>query len=96
MSRLYGAASPAFSATVSGFLFEDSLANATATLALATPATRRSAVGPVCGDERAGRGRLRSDQQLSAGCPSTRRPAGHGRPVSRVSTARPAAFCDGG
>ncbi len=46
VSRLYGAANPAFSATVSGFLFEDSLANATTgTLALATPATERSAVG---------------------------------------------------
>ncbi len=46
VSRLYGAANPAFSATVSGFLFEDSLANATTgTLALATQATERSAVG---------------------------------------------------
>lgn len=46
VSRLYGAANPAFSATVSGFLFEDTLANATTgTLDLSTPATERSAVG---------------------------------------------------
>ena len=46
VSRLYGAANPAFSAAVSGFVLGDTLANATTgTLALATPATERSAVG---------------------------------------------------
>ncbi|MCH7346029.1 hypothetical protein LZ017_21935, partial [Pelomonas sp. CA6] len=45
-SRLYGAANPTFSGTVTGFVNSDTLANATTgTLAFATPATATSNVG---------------------------------------------------
>ncbi|MCH7346019.1 hypothetical protein LZ017_21880, partial [Pelomonas sp. CA6] len=45
-TRLYGAANPSFSGTVTGFVGSDTLANATTgTLAFATPATTASNVG---------------------------------------------------